>query len=96
MVNAEIGLNSNGCSREGVVRGRGCQDDKVYIARIKFSAFKCLKCSRRPEVGCQFSLTGNMTLTNASAFVNPLVAGIDDVREIIVGQNGVGQITAAP
>ena len=91
---AEALLNPHGSRGERAVgRCRGA-DDEIDVDGIDAGAHQRLLGGGDAEIGRQFVVAGDVPLTDASALDDPLVAGVDDLRQVVVGHDALGQMGA--
>src|SRR3546814_6246973 len=70
--------------REGVVGGRGRDDDEADVGGIEPRGRQRLLRRRGAERAGRLVRLGDMTETDAGAFDDPFVTGIDALRKLVV------------
>src|SRR5690606_3065557 len=91
---AQLCLNADGRRRKRAVGGGGGADDEVDVDGIDAGADQSLPRCGDAEVGCQLAVGRNVASPDAGALANPLVARVDDLGQIGVGQHAFRQIGA--
>ena len=93
-VHAEPRLHLGRGRREGVVRGRGGEDDQIEVAgahpRIGEGAFG----GAHREVRGQLALGRHPPLADPGALADPFVGGVETRGKVAIGDNALGQIAA--
>src|SRR5690606_14029011 len=91
---AQAVLQQAGRGREDQVRRGGADDDQVELVGAAAGGFQ--RAYRRVErqVHGGFAFRGDVALTDAGARGDPFVAGVDDLRQVVVGQHLAGQVAA--
>src|SRR5690606_30713098 len=87
-------LQQAGRGREDQVRRGGADDDQVEFVGTAAGSFE--RAYRRVvrEVHRGLAFGGDVALTDAGARGDPLVAGVDDLRQVVVGQHLAGKVAA--
>jgi hypothetical protein len=93
---APIFSERNRPSRENHIGRCGSDEQKLDVLGRDLRLFQRLKCGLRGHITGHFVLSRNATLLDPGARGNPFVAGIDHVREVLVGQDLVRRVTAGP
>ncbi|CEE61807.1 hypothetical protein XAC2852_230020 [Xanthomonas citri pv. citri] len=89
----QSGLQQTGGRRKDQVRGGGADDDQIDLIGGHTGRF------HRPQRGEIRQIAGGLvvgddvTFTDASAREDPFIAGVDNLRHVVVGQHLFGQIT---
>src|SRR5262249_33545627 len=69
-------------------------DHQVDVDGINTGTNQSLARGGNAHIGGELTLLGDMALFDASALPDPLVAGLHDAREVVVGYHPLGQIGA--
>jgi len=87
-------LEQTGGRRKNEI-GRGRADhDQFDFARLDAGRFECRQRRAVGEIACSLAVGRDMTLADATARDNPLVAGVDQFFQIRVGDDPFRQKTA--
>src|SRR5262249_18472511 len=92
---AEARLYLDRRRREGFVRGRGGEHDQVEVAAAHAGALQRLASGVIGKVGGQLAIRRDAPLADPGALADPSIRCIEPRRELIVGNNSLGQISAA-
>ncbi len=91
---AEALLDLHRRRRKGAVGRCRRADDEIDVDRIDSGAYERLLGGGDAKIGREFVVAGDVPLTNAGALDDPLVAGIDDLRQVGIGHDALGQVGA--
>src|SRR5690606_27539496 len=89
-------LQQAGRGREHQVRRGGADDDQVELVGTGAGRLERTRGRVVREVHGGFAFGGDMALTDAGARGDPLVAGVDDPGQVVVGQHLAGKVAAGP
>ena len=95
MGDAEIGLDGDGGGGEGLVGGRGGKDDEVDVFRLQPGVFDCRPGGGSAHGRGELAFAGDPPLLDAGALGDPVVGGIDDLGEVLIGQHPLRQVSTA-
>ena len=91
---AEAVLDLHRRRRKGAVGRRRRADDEIDVDGIDAGAHQRLLGGGDAEVGRELVVAGDVALTDAGALDDPFVGGVDDLREVGVGHDALGQMGA--
>src|SRR6185437_15761794 len=83
-----------GGGREDDVRRGGAQHDQVEFGCLDTRGFQSVLGGAEGQVAGGLAIGRDVPLANAGAGADPFVAGIDDLFQIGIGDNALGQGTA--
>ena len=94
-VGAEAVLQQAGGGREDQVRRGGAEHDQVELGRLRRRRLPA-RATRGVvgQVAGGLAFGGDVALADAGARGDPLVAGVDELREVVVGQHLFRQVAA--
>src|SRR5690606_17385257 len=87
-------LQQAGRGREHQVRGGGAEDDQVDLRGVHPGRLERTQRGLQAEVDRGLALGGDVALADAGARGDPFVAGVDDLRQVVVGQYLGRQVAA--
>jgi hypothetical protein len=87
-------LDAHRRRRERPVRRRRRADKKVDVDGIDTGADQGRLGGADPEIGREFTVSGDVPGTDTRSFAYPIVGGIDDGGHLFVGQNALRQVGA--
>ncbi len=91
---AQPGLDQAGRGRENEVRRGGAHHDHVQVGRSDAGRLHRTQCRPVTQVATGLPFGCHVALADAGAGLDPLVAGLDDPAQVVVGQDLVRQIAA--
>ena len=91
---AELALHRGRGGREGVVGGRGGDQDQVEVRGRQPGPVERLARGRDGEIGGQLALGREMALADAGALADPFVRGVDRPRQLVIAHHPRRQIGA--
>ena len=77
-------LHQAGCAGEYILRRRGGDHNQIEIGGQDIGNFQRLLRRSIGQGRGRLAFVGDETLTNACARVNPLVAGLDECRQLVI------------
>ena len=80
--------------RKGAVGRRGRADDEIDVDGIDAGAHQGLARGGDAEVRRELAVVGDVALLDARALADPLVAGVDEARQVVIGHDALGQVGA--
>ncbi len=93
---AELGLHLRGRRRERVVRRRRADNDQINVHGGNIGRRQSAVGGAYREVGGEFTVGGDVSLADAGARDDPLIRGLDPLRELGVGDDPFRKIRTAP
>ena len=93
-LNPQPRLDDAGRAGKDLVRGRGGEDDEIDLPGLHPGRGHRGLGRRHSQVGAALALGDHVPLADASAAEDPLVRGVDDLLQVLVGDDPLGQITA--
>lgn len=94
LMRAKLVLHLGRSRGKGVVRRAGGDDDEIKVAGYEPGTVQRLLRRMPREVRCLFSLGNDMTLRDAGALANPLVAGVDKSRQLLIRHDPFRQVAS--
>ncbi len=91
---AQAGLEEAGGGGEGLVRGEGPEDDQVEIGGVNPGPGQGRAGRLLGHEGDRLLAAGDPALADPRPFQDPLVAGLDHLLQVGIGQNAAGEIAA--
>ncbi len=91
---SDLLLNEAGRGWEKHIGSCRCHDNEIDFLRRNLGLLHCLERGLGCHIAGVFILCGDAALLDAGACSDPIVAGIDHAREVLIGQNLFGHITA--
>src|SRR5690606_2684810 len=93
-VGAQAVLHQAGGGREDDVGGGGAEHAQVELGRLDAGRVQRARGGVEGQVAGGFALGGDVPLADAGPGGDPLVAGVDELRQVVVGQHLFRQVAA--
>ena len=93
---SETGLQPTRGGRVDPVRGGGPDHDEVEIGPLETCRLEGPGATPVPRGRSRLPRGGDAPFADAGTFPDPLVGGIDGLRELVVGEHPLGEIAAVP
>jgi hypothetical protein len=87
-------LDPGGSGGKRVVRSRRRHDQAVDVAALQAGMVERLVRRRQRQVGSQFAIRRDMTLTDARALADPFVGRVQPLRQFVIGDDATRQVGA--
>ena len=88
-------LNAGRRGGKCLVGGGGCADDQIEVVAGNTGLAQRLVGRLDAQVRRQFTLGGNVPLTNPGPLADPIVRGVDSRRQVLIGEDFCWQVGTA-
>ena len=82
-------LDDRGACRKLLIATAGCQQEEVHVGGIHAGHGQCVAPGLRRHLG---HLSVDVAGPDTTAFTDPLVGGVHDLSEIVVGEPALGKM----